>query len=100
MKRPPAVTALIDELKRMPGIGQKTAERLSFFLMRGSSERANKLADAIRNVKEKIILVERGGETEDEVVFFSEKEQAAANNGRKETPGRHGCPGSGGRHLY
>ena len=40
----------------MPGIGQKTAERLSFFLMRGSAERANKLADAIRNVKDKIIL--------------------------------------------
>ena len=56
MKRPPAVTALIEELKRMPGIGQKTAERLSFFLMRGSSQRANKLADAIRNIKEKIIL--------------------------------------------
>ena len=56
MKRPPAVTALIDELKRMPGIGQKTAERLSFFLMRESLDRTNKLANAIRNVKEKIIL--------------------------------------------
>ena len=47
---------LLEELKRMPGIGQKTAERLSFFLMRGSAEKANKLADAIRNVKDKIIL--------------------------------------------
>ncbi|HJL72981.1 MAG TPA: recombination mediator RecR [Nitrospinaceae bacterium] len=56
MKRPPAVTDLIEELKRMPGIGQKTAERLSFFVMRGSNERANKLADAVRNIKEKIIL--------------------------------------------
>ena len=56
MKRPLAINALIEELKRMPGIGKKTAERLSFFLMRESSERANKLADAIRNVKEKIIL--------------------------------------------
>ena len=56
MKRPLAVTALIDELKRMPGIGQKTAERLSFFLMRESLDRTNKLANAIRNVKEKIIL--------------------------------------------
>ena len=35
------------------------------------------------DVKEKIVLVERGGETEDEVVFFSEKEQAAVNNGAK-----------------
>ena len=56
MKRPSAVTELIEELKRLPGIGQKTAERLSFFLMRGSAERANRLADAIRNVKEKIVL--------------------------------------------
>lgn len=56
MKRPPAVTDLIEELKRMPGIGQKTAERLSFFVMRGSNERANKLADAVRNIKAKIIL--------------------------------------------
>ena len=56
MKRPSAVTELIEELKRLPGIGQKTAERLSFFLMRGSAERANRLADAIRNIKEKIVL--------------------------------------------
>jgi recombination protein RecR len=56
MKRPSAVTELIEELKRLPGIGQKTAERLSFFLMRGSTERANKLADVIRNVKAKIVL--------------------------------------------
>ena len=56
MKRPPAVNALLEQLQRMPGIGQKTAERLSFFLMRGSAEQAYKLADAIRKVKEKIIL--------------------------------------------
>jgi len=56
VKRPPAVTDLIDELKRLPGIGQKTAERLSFFLMRGQKEQANKLAVAIQNLKEKIIL--------------------------------------------
>jgi len=56
VKRPPAVTDLIDELKRLPGIGQKTAERLSFFLMRGQKEQANKLAAAIQNLKEKIIL--------------------------------------------
>lgn len=56
MKRPQAVTELIEELKRLPGIGQKTAERLSFFLMRGSGDRAMKLAQAIQNIKEKIIL--------------------------------------------
>ncbi len=56
MKRPPAVLELISELKRLPGIGQKTAERLSFFLMRGPTERAQKLASAILDVKEKIVL--------------------------------------------
>ncbi len=56
MKRPTAVKELIDELKRLPGIGQKTAERLSFYLMRGEKERVEKLARAILNVKEKVIL--------------------------------------------
>jgi len=59
VKRPPAVTELVDELKKLPGIGQKTAERLSFFILRGPSERALKLATAIKNVKEKIILCSR-----------------------------------------
>jgi len=56
VKRPEAVTDLVDELKRLPGIGQKTAERLSFFLMRGPKERAVKLSQAIQNIKEKIVL--------------------------------------------
>jgi len=56
MKRPAAVKELIEELKRLPGIGQKTAERLSFYLMRGENARVEKLAHAILNIKEKIIL--------------------------------------------
>ncbi len=56
MKRPTAVKELIEELKRLPGIGQKTAERLSFYLMRGDKKRVEKLARAIVNIKEKVIL--------------------------------------------
>ncbi len=56
MKRPSVLTDLIQELKRLPGIGQKTAERLSFFIMRGEKLRAEKLSAAITNVKEKIVL--------------------------------------------
>ena len=56
MKRPTAVTELIEELKRLPGVGQKTAERLSFFLMRSKVDQATKLANAIHNIKDKIIL--------------------------------------------
>ncbi|MGO9642144.1 MAG: recombination mediator RecR [Candidatus Acidiferrales bacterium] len=48
------VTQLIDRLKRLPGIGQKTAQRLAFFLLRSSQEDAMGLADAIREAKLKI----------------------------------------------
>jgi len=50
----PSVTRLIDELKRLPGIGQKTAQRLAFFLLRVDREQALALSDAIRDAKEKI----------------------------------------------
>jgi len=48
------VERLIDELKHLPGIGQKTAQRLAFFLLRATPEDALALAEAIRNAKEKI----------------------------------------------
>ena len=56
MKRPESVSELIAELKKLPGIGQKTAERLSFFMMRRSKEQTDRLAKSIMNVKEKIVL--------------------------------------------
>jgi recombination protein RecR len=48
------ITRLIDELKRLPGIGQKTAQRLAFYILRAAPEEAAALADAIRAAKEKI----------------------------------------------
>ena len=50
----PSVTRLIDELKRLPGIGQKTAQRLAFYLLRVDREQALALSDAIREAKEKV----------------------------------------------
>lgn len=50
----PPVTRLIDELKRLPGIGQKTAQRLAFFLLRSDRDQAIALSDAIREAKERI----------------------------------------------
>jgi len=50
----PPVTRLIDELKRLPGIGQKTAQRLAFFLLRSDRAQALALSDAIREAKERI----------------------------------------------
>ena len=48
------IEKLIEELRRLPGIGQKTAQRLAFHLLRADREEAFALADAIRNAKEKI----------------------------------------------
>ncbi|HZC65306.1 MAG TPA: recombination mediator RecR [Candidatus Dormibacteraeota bacterium] len=48
------VEKLIDEFKHLPGIGQKTAQRLAFFILRANKEDAMGLADAIRDAKEKI----------------------------------------------
>jgi len=48
------IERLIQELKRLPGIGQKTAQRLAFFILRASSEDALALANAVRDAKEKI----------------------------------------------
>jgi recombination protein RecR len=45
------IARLIDELKHLPGIGQKTAQRLAFHLLRASPEEALALADAIRQAK-------------------------------------------------
>ena len=47
---------LIDELKRLPGIGQKSAQRLAFHLERTPREDAERLAAAIVDVKDKIRL--------------------------------------------
>lgn len=50
----PTITKLIDELKRLPGIGQKTAQRLAFHLLREDREQALALSEAIREAKDKI----------------------------------------------
>ena len=45
---------LIEELKKLPGIGARSAERLAFHILRSSSDQANALADAITNLKQSI----------------------------------------------
>lgn len=47
---------LIDEFKRLPGIGQKSAQRIAFHLLRASREDAERLAGVIVNVKDKLGL--------------------------------------------
>lgn len=48
------IERLIQELKHLPGIGQKTAQRLAFHLLRTEQEEALALADAIRGARENI----------------------------------------------
>jgi recombination protein RecR len=50
------VTRLIDELKRLPGIGQKSAQRLAFHILRANRDETDRLVNAINEVKEKIVL--------------------------------------------
>src|SRR5499427_2118617 len=47
---------LIDELKKLPGIGGKTAQRLAFHILRASDEDAELLAESIRQVKASLHL--------------------------------------------
>jgi recombination protein RecR len=55
---PAPIGRLVAELSRLPGIGQRTAQRLAFHLLKGSEDEALALAEAIREVKEKVGLCE------------------------------------------
>ncbi len=50
----PPVQRLITELSKLPGVGNRTAQRLAFHILRTQPEDALALAEAIREVKEKI----------------------------------------------
>ena len=47
---------LIDELKKLPGVGSKSAQRLAFHILRAGDEDAELLANAIRDVKAQLRL--------------------------------------------
>jgi recombination protein RecR len=52
---PRAVTRLIEEFHRLPGIGPKTAQRLTFYLLRAPKDQAQSLAEALVQLKERIV---------------------------------------------
>ena len=54
----PPVQRLVSELSKLPGVGQRTAQRLAFHILRASEQDALGLADAIREVKERVGLCE------------------------------------------
>jgi len=51
---PEPVVRLIEEFRRLPGIGPKTASRLTFFLLRAPAEQAGSLAEALSQMRERI----------------------------------------------
>jgi recombination protein RecR len=54
MSLPEPLTQLITELQRLPGIGAKSAQRLAFFLLRSPREDVDRLAVALREMKERV----------------------------------------------
>jgi recombination protein RecR len=56
---PAPLARLVAELARLPGIGQRTAQRLAFHILRAPDEEAAALSTAIVEVKEKVGLCER-----------------------------------------
>jgi len=54
MSLPDPLVRLIEELQRLPGIGPKGAQRLAFHILRTPREDADRLADAVRQVKERV----------------------------------------------
>ena len=54
MPLPDPLIRLIEELQRLPGIGPKGAQRLAFHILRTPREQADRLVDAVRDVKERV----------------------------------------------
>jgi len=50
------ISRLIEEFNKLPGIGPKSAQRLTYYLLRAPAGEVSALADAIRNLKEKLAL--------------------------------------------
>jgi len=50
------VTKLIDEFKRLPGIGQKSAQRLAFHVLRMTGEEVGRFVEAMEEVKRRIVM--------------------------------------------
>lgn len=59
MKSPNAIRQLVKAFSRLPGIGEKTAMRLAYFMINAPEHVSSELADALRSVQDDIRLCER-----------------------------------------
>src|SRR3954463_1620871 len=64
----PAVDNLVAQLTRLPGVGQRTAQRLAFHILRTSTEEALALAESIEEVKERVRFCRECGNLTEEGV--------------------------------
>jgi recombination protein RecR len=55
MSLPASLQELVEQFKKLPGIGGKSAQRLAFHVLRTPREEAEKLCQAIRDVKDRVI---------------------------------------------
>lgn len=56
---PEPIARLIEELSKLPGIGPKTASRLTFYLLRVSDEQVEALSDAVGRLKKALVTCEQ-----------------------------------------
>jgi recombination protein RecR len=54
VSQPEPLTRLVEELQRLPGIGRKSAQRLAFHILRTPREDAERLCEAVRDVKDRV----------------------------------------------
>jgi recombination protein RecR len=54
MSQPESLTRLIEQLQRLPGIGRKSAQRLAFHVLRTPRDEAERLCEAVRDVKDRV----------------------------------------------
>jgi recombination protein RecR len=54
MNRPDPLTKLVEQLQRLPGIGAKSAQRLAYHVLKTPREEIDRLADAMREVKDRV----------------------------------------------
>jgi recombination protein RecR len=62
----PLLTRLVAQLKRLPGVGEKSAQRMAMHVLRGSREEIEELAATLRQVKERVGLCETCGNVSEE----------------------------------
>jgi recombination protein RecR len=79
MKVPPALSRLIEELRKLPGVGEKTAQRLAFHLLEAPAERSSSLARALAAMREKVRACTRCGNLTEEELCSLCADPARAN---------------------